>query len=108
MSRSDVIQLFRNLKMPPNGNARTRSVAIYVRATGKNTNDGVEKKLLHIRNMSLLCTYKNIFTSELTEADKKQNYPTSRIKDGTSSGNAMSSMARSDNCFCISIIRELQ
>jgi len=38
---------------------------------------------------------------------KKQHYPTSRIKHGTSSGNAKSSTARSDNCFCISIIREL-
>jgi len=33
--------------MAPYGNARTKSVAIYARPIGKNTNDGVEKKLLH-------------------------------------------------------------
>ena len=41
--RSDAIRLFRNLKMPPCGNARTRSVAIYARQIIKNTNDRVEK-----------------------------------------------------------------
>ena len=44
---SDVIRLCRNLKMPPYGNARTRSLAIYTRPIVKNTNDRVEKKLLH-------------------------------------------------------------
>lgn len=32
----------------------------------------------------------------------------SRMKQGVSSGNANNSIARSDSCFCISMIRELQ